>query len=137
MATSLEAVGDYIVANALGTYLSNGSGTLALGTLPEAPDAVAVVYENAGQSPLFTMGAGGIVMDYSMIQIVCRGSADDYETPRDRIVGIRNLLAGVVDVTSATIKIMRIEPMGNINALGIDAQRRFIFSANFRCLTQN
>ena len=66
MATILESIGDYLVTNNHGTLGTN----LFLGTLPESPDACVAVYENAGSSPTFTMGSGGIRIDYPMLQQV-------------------------------------------------------------------
>ena len=132
MATILESIGDYLVTNshgALGT-------TLFLGTLPESPDACVAVYENSGSSPAFTMGAGGIRIDYPMIQIICRAGREDYPTARDKADTIRILLASVVETTVSGVHIMRIEPMGSVNQLGVDPKYRPLISVNFRCLVR-
>ena len=132
MATILESIGDYLVTNshgALGT-------SLFLGTLPESPDACVAVYENSGSSPAFTMGAGGIRIDYPMIQIICRAGREDYPTARDKADTIRILLASVLETTVSGVHIMRIEPMGSVNQLGVDPKYRPLISVNFRCLVR-
>ena len=132
MATILESIGDYLVTNshgALGT-------SLFLGTLPESPDACVAVYENSGSSPAFTMGAGGIRIDYPMIQIICRAGREDYPTARDKADTIRILLASVVETSISGVHIMRIEPMGSVNQLGVDPKYRPLISVNFRCLVR-
>jgi hypothetical protein len=140
MATILESVGDYLqnTASAFGAHASQGTlGTnIFLGTLPDTPDACISVYENAGSSPAFTMGTGGIVIDYPMLQIVCRAGREDYPTARDKAETIRVLLASVLERTVSGIHIMRIEPMGSVNLLGVDPQYRPLVSVNFRCLVR-
>ena len=132
MATILESIGDYLVTNSLGTLGTN----LFLGTLPESPDVCTAVYENSGTPPAFTMGTGGIAIDYPMLQVICRAGKDDYPTARDAVEAIRNLLASVTDVTISNVQILRIEPMGSVNPLGVDPKQRPLLSVNFRCLVR-
>ena len=132
MATILESVGDYLVTNNLGTLGTN----LFLGTMPETPDECVAVYENSGSAPAFTMGPGGIVIDYPMIQIVARAGREDYPTARDKAESIRILLASVLESTISSVNIMRIEPMGSVNPLGVDSKFRPMVSVNFRCLVR-
>lgn len=132
MATILESIGDYLVTNSLGTLGTN----LFLGTLPESPDVCTAVYENSGTPPAFTMGTGGIAIDYPMLQVICRAGKDDYPTARDAVEVIRNLLASVTDVTISNVHILRIEPMGSVNPLGVDPKQRPLLSVNFRCLVR-
>jgi hypothetical protein len=140
MATILESVGDYLqnTAGAFGTHASQGVlGTnLFLATLPETPDACVAIYENAGSSPAYTMGAGGIVIDYPMLQIIARAGREDYPTARDKADNIRLLLSAVLEQTISGIHIMRIEAMGSVNQLGVDPQYRPLISVNFRCLVR-
>jgi hypothetical protein len=132
MATILESIGDYLVTNSLGTLGTN----LFLGTLPESPDVCTAVFENSGTPPAFTMGNGGIAIDYPMIQVICRAGREDYPTARDAVEVIRNLLASVTDVTISNVQILRIEPMGSVNPLGVDPKQRPLLSVNFRCLVR-
>ena len=132
MATILESIGDYLVTNSHGTL----GTSIFLGTLPESPDACVAVYENSGSSPTFTMGAGGIRIDYPMIQIICRAGREDYPTARDKAYTLRILLASVVETSISGVHIMRIEPMGSVNQLGVDPKYRPLISVNFRCLVR-
>jgi hypothetical protein len=132
MATILESVGDYLVTNSQGTLGTD----LFLGTLPESPDACVAVYENSGTPPSFTMGTGGIVIDYPMLQVICRAGREDYPTARDKAESIRNLLASGLESTISGVHIMRIEPMGSVNPLGVDPKYRPLVSVNFRCLVR-
>jgi len=132
MATILESVGDYLVTNSHGTLGTN----IFLGTLPDSPDSCIAVYENAGSSPTFTMGSGGIRIDYPMLQIICRAGREDYPTARDKAENIRVLLASVLEQSISGVHIMRIEPMGSVNLLGVDPKYRPLISVNFRCLVR-
>jgi hypothetical protein len=140
MATILESVGDYLqnTSSAFGAHATQGTlGTnIFLGTLPETPDACVAIYENAGSSPTFTMGSGGIRIDYPMLQIIARASREDYPTARDKADTIRILLASVLEQTVSGVHIMRIEPMGSVNLLGVDPKYRPLVSVNFRCLVR-
>jgi hypothetical protein len=140
MPTILESIGDYLqnTSSAFGAHASQGTlGTnLFLATLPESPDVCTAVYENSGTPPAFTMGTGGIVIDYPMLQIISRATKEDYPTARDKIEVIRNLLASITDVTISGVHVLRIEPMGSVNPLGIDPKQRPLLSANFRCLVR-
>lgn len=132
MATILESIGDYLVTNTQGTLGTN----LFLATLPESPDVCTAVFENSGTPPAFTMGSGGIAIDYPMLQIICRAGREDYPVARDKIEVIRNLLALVTDVTISGVNVLRIEPMGSVNPLGVDPKQRPLLSVNFRCLVR-
>jgi hypothetical protein len=140
MPTILESVGDYLqnTSSAFGAHASQGTlGTnIFLGALPETPDACVAIYENAGSSPTFTMGNGGIRIDYPMLQIIARASREDYPTARDKADTIRILLASVLEQTVSGVHIMRIEPMGSVNLLGVDPKYRPLVSVNFRCLVR-
>jgi hypothetical protein len=140
MATILESIGDYLqnTASAFGAHASQGTlGTnLFLATLPETPDACVAIYENSGSSPAFTMGAGGIQIDYPMLQVIARAGREDYPEARDKAESIRLLLASVLESTISGVHVMRIEPMGSINQLGVDPKYRPLISVNFRCLVR-
>lgn len=140
MATILESVGDFLqnTSSAFGAHATQGTlgSTIFLGTLPEDPDACVAVYENSGSSPTFTMGSGGIRIDYPMLQIICRGTREDYPTTRDKAESIRLILATVLEQTVSGIHIMRVEPMGSVNLLGVDPKYRPLISVNFRCLVR-
>jgi len=132
MATILESIGDYLVTNSYGTLGTN----IFLQVMPETPDVCLAVYENSGSSPEFTMGSGGIVIDYPMLQIVSRAGREDYPTARDTADSIRNLLSSIVNVTISSVNIMRIEPMGAVNFIGVDNKYRPLVSVNYRCLVR-
>jgi hypothetical protein len=132
MATILEAVGDYLVSQSQGTLGTD----LFLATMPETPDVIVTVYENAGNKPEMTMGSSPWAIDRPLIQVICRGSRQDYPTARDKAETIRAILAAVKDTTISTIKIMRIESQGSVIPLGEDDNQRPMISMNFECMVR-
>jgi hypothetical protein len=82
------------------------------------------------------MGAGGIQIDYPMLQVIARAGREDYPEARDKAESIRLLLASVLESTISGVHVMRIEPMGSINQLGVDPKYRPLISVNFRCLVR-
>lgn len=130
MATILEAVGDYLVAQAQGTLGTD----LFLSVMPETPDALVAVYENTGGSPEFTMGAAATAIDRPSIQVICRGARGDYPGARDKAQTIRGILGAVTQVTQSGIVILRIEPQGSVLPMGDDENLRPMISVNFDCM---
>lgn len=130
MATILEAVGDYLVANGQGTLGTN----IFLSVMPETPDALVAVYESVGDTPSFTMGGAAVAINRPVIEVICRASRGDYPTARDKAESIRNLLGAVVGQTLSGIQVLRMAPQGWLNPLGDDENLRPTVSVNFECM---
>lgn len=130
MATILEAVGDYLVANGQGTLGTN----IFLSVMPETPDALVAVYEAVGDTPSFTMGGAAVAINRPVIEVICRASRGDYPTARDKAESIRNLLGAVVGQTLSGIQVLRMAPQGWLNPLGEDENLRPTVSVNFECM---
>jgi len=132
MNTILEAVGDYLVSASVGTLGTN----MFLAVMPETPDTLITIYENAGNRPSFTMGAGVTAIDRPLIQVICRAGRGDYPTARDQAETIRQLLGAVVEQTISGVNVMRIEPQGSIVPMGEDENLRPMVSVNFECMVR-
>lgn len=132
MATILEAVGDYLAANGQGTMGTN----IFLSVMPETPDAIVAVYENAGNRPYFTMGGAAIAVDRPLVQVICRAVRSDYPGARDKAQTIRSLLGAVTEQTLSGIAVMRIEVQGSISPMGADENLRPLVSVNFECMVR-
>jgi len=130
--TILEAIGDYLAAQGEGTLGTN----LFLAVMPETPDVCVAVYENAGNSPSFTMGSAPFAIDRPTIQVICRAARGDYPTARNKAVSIRNLLGAVTDQTLSGINVMRIEVQGSVIPMGEDENQRPMVSINFDCMVR-
>lgn len=92
----LDDLADYLSSGGLGAV---GTGIFK-GFMPAEPvqDAVIVVYETGGQEPIRAMGptAGStVVVERPSVQVVCRGAAGDYASPRATAQAVFQLLEGL------------------------------------------
>lgn len=127
--TILEAVGDYLQAQAQGTLGTN----LFLAVMPESPDSCVCVFETAGFAPQFTMGPAAVAVDQPGLQVICRAVRGDYPAARDKADAIRLLLGALLDTTVSGVNIMRIAPEGAVLPMGEDENGRPMVSVNFSC----
>lgn len=132
MATILEALGNYLQAEGVGTLGTN----LFLSTMPESPDALIAVYETSGDRPSFTMGSAATAIDRPSIQVLVRGVRGDYVTARDTAEDIRTLLGALSNTTLSGVNVMRVEPASWLLPLGDDENARPVISQNFDCMTR-
>lgn len=128
----LEALGDHIQTNGLGTLGTN----LYLGKMPASPDYCITLFEYEGMQPLENMGSAPYSIDMPRIQVMVRGARDDYPTARDGLQAIRELLAGITDVTISSTKILRVASVGSLIPLGLDDKDRPRLTANFQCYVE-
>jgi hypothetical protein len=127
MTTLLDAIGTKLQTDGVGTLGTD----IFLSTMPETPDAIVAVYEYAGTSPDFTMGAGLYAIDHPNIQIRVRGARESYVTTAAKARAARDSLASVANTTLSGIAVARFSPNGSLNPLGMDANDRSLFTINF------
>jgi len=127
--TVLEAVGDYLQAEGVGTLGTD----LFLAVMPESPDACVCVYETQGFAPQETMGAAAFAVDRPGLQVICRGGRGDYPAARDAAVSVRNLLAALLETTVSGVHILRVSADGGVLPMGEDQNGRPMVSANYSC----
>jgi hypothetical protein len=127
------------VLEALGTYIDTNRGDLTIGTnlflskMPDTPDVCVCIYENQGNGPLMTFGATAIQLDRPSVQISVRAARDDYATARDLAQALRTLVAGIVNVTSSGVVVLRVEPTGSFYSLSVDQLERPRVVFNLDC----
>ena len=127
------------VLEALGTYIDTNRGDLTIGTnlflskMPDTPDVCVCIYENQGSGPLMTFGATAIQLDRPSVQISVRAARDDYATARDLAQALRTLVAGIVNVTSSGVVVLRVEPTGSFYSLSVDQLERPRVVFNLDC----
>lgn len=129
MTTILEAVGNYLQANSIGTVGTD----IFLSKMPTSPSVCIGVYEGEGGNPDFTMGSNGTWMDNPSIQIIVRAGREDYPTARDKAQSIRLLLGAVNNATLSGINVLRIVPRGSLIPMGDDENNRPHVGVNFQC----
>ena len=80
-----------------------------------------------------TFGATAIQLDRPNIRISVRAGRDDYAAARDMAQALRTLVAGMINVTSSGVLIMRAEPTGSFYPLGVDQLERPRVVFNMDC----
>ncbi len=129
--TILEAIGNYLVAQGQGTLGTN----LFLSRMPETPDACICIYEGEGGLPEFTMG--NTILDNPAIQIIVRGTREDYVTTRDKAQTIRLLLSQLANQTLSGVTVLRVSPIGSVLPMGLDKNDRPMVSTNYRAIVSS
>lgn len=126
--TFVDSMADYIQTNNLGT-----KGTdLFIGYMPSNSTLQTLLTEYTGT--IVETLRTGISLRKSNMQVLTHGGDGDYTTPRTRIQAIQTLLCNIQDVTISGIRIIRVLPLGTINALGQNDNQEFEFSANFEVI---
>jgi hypothetical protein len=128
----LEALGDYLQTNSVGTLGTN----IFLGKMPASPDYCITLYEYEGMAPKESFGGNPYDVDMPRIQVVVRGARDDYPTARDAVNTIRGLLADITDVTISSTKVLRVASLGAFIPLGLDDKDRPRIAANFQAYVE-
>lgn len=128
----LEALGDYLQTNSVGTLGTN----IFLGKMPATPDYCITLYEYEGMAPSETFGNHPYDIDIPRIQIVVRGARDDYPTARDGAKTVRDLLSNLTDITISSTKILRVASLGAFIPLGLDDKDRPRIAANFQAYVE-
>lgn len=126
--TGLEIVRDAIVNAGLGTAavdLFMGSETDTEEGLP-----LHILVTEFDGIPALTMGLP-IAVEHQMVQVKVRGLPEDYTTPKDRAIRIRYTLARLGEHTTRGVRVLNVEPVGVVLALGRDSREREEFTANF------
>ena len=126
----LESVGTYLASQGHGTLATN----LFLGLMPSSPDACVTVYEFGSGAPLETMGSAPVAVEVLGLQVIVRGSRDDYPTARDKALNIRTLLASVTETALSGVHVHRISAETWPIPLGNDDLDRPQFSVRFRAM---
>jgi hypothetical protein len=128
----LEALGDYLVTNTIGTLGTN----IFLGKMPATPDYCITLYEYEGERPKESFGGNPYDVDMPRIQVVVRGARDDYPTARDAVITIRGLFADLTDITISSTKVLRVASLGSVIPLGLDDKDRPRLAANFQAYVE-
>lgn len=128
----LEALGDHLQTNAVGTLGTN----IFLGKMPATPDYCITLYEYEGMAPTESFGGNPYDIDMPRIQVVVRGARDDYPTARDAVNTIRGILADITDVTISSTKVLRVASLGAFIPLGLDDKDRPRIAANFQAYVE-
>ena len=94
------AVLNEIAAKLQALSLGTIGTTIHIGTMPETPDACCAIYETGGLAPDYQFGTAGIGLETPAVQVVFRGVAYDYSTPR---ASAKTAYEGLAAVEAATV----------------------------------
>ena len=81
-------------------------GTITIGSMPASPDVMGTLYEYGGQGPERRFGVTGVGYEKPAFQLVFRGVAFDYASPRTKAETAWRALAAVLPgatVSGATV----------------------------------
>ncbi len=110
--------------------------SIHLGMMPETPDVCCAVYEYGGLAPEFGFGTAGIFFETPAVQVVFRGTAYDYATPR---ASAATAYAGLAAVEASTLTggtsafYHTVHPNGPPFMLQRDANQRVYIAFNCLC----
>lgn len=124
------------VLTELRTYLASEL-SLTYGTdlfthrMPDTPDAVLVLYETGGSGAALGLGVDGVQFESPAVQVVCRGAALDFDTPRAQAESAFVALAKIQAESLSGTPYLLVRPLNSPNgALGPDEKNRPRFSFN-------
>jgi hypothetical protein len=119
----------------IATFVATACGltvgtTVFKGSMPATPDAACCVYEYPGLAPDFVFGSASISTEYPRVQILFRGTRDDYESPRDLAETAYQAIAAVANQSLSSTRYVNIEPLQAPFGLGPDGNGRHRIAFN-------
>jgi hypothetical protein len=124
--TTLDELGSFI-ANAAG--LTVGEDCFK-GTMPATPDVCAAIAEYGGLSPRYVFGTSGIADDMPRVQVLVRGTVDDYAGPRALAETIYRALSNVANQTLSGTRYLAVTPLQPPYSLLQDDLDRYVVGFN-------
>jgi hypothetical protein len=134
MATTylLDDMADWLGADPTVNVTYVPTVNLIEGLLPDLPDVAASLFEPPGGPDQYTMGPGTLpAFSQPSLQVITRGTQDDYMGPRQGIEAITRSLEGVCNTTINGTLYMRVARLAAPGFLHRDATRRVFFVCNF------
>lgn len=104
--------------------------TVFKGALPSSPDACMAVYEYPGVAPDYVFGVSGVSVEYPRVQIVARGAADDYSTPRSVAETAYRAIAAAAPQSLSSTRYLSMMPLQSPFVLNRDANGRVVIAFN-------
>jgi len=110
-----------------------GAPLVTCGSLSSTVDVCTAVYETGGAGADLGLGVDGIQYEYPTVQVVCRGAADDYATPRATAQLIYKGLPKVQADSLTGVYYHIIRPLNCPFLMRRDENRRVLIAVNFIC----
>jgi hypothetical protein len=123
------------IATRVATAIGGTVGTNVFkGSMPNDPDACVAVYEYGGRAADHGFGVVTKVQhEHPAVQVLVRGIADDYSTPRTTAETIRNSLAQVQATTLSGVFYLLITPAQSPFLFKRDENERVYIACNYNC----
>lgn len=127
-----HALSDLLSTSGLGSTLSSAtSWRITTGRQVESPDSMITLYDTGGSAP-----NPAFRINYKHIQVRVRGSKDNYSDAYIKINDICEFLNGITPQDLGDNHYSGIIMLGDVIAMGYDANSRPEFVANFRCFVE-
>lgn len=121
MSELLDAIGGALDDASVGVLGTD----LFLSRAPSTPDECLIVYETGAGYPIYTQGSVNTArLNVANVQVVSRGTREDYETARANVSAAIAALEGLADSTIDGIRVLRCELVGSVSSLGFDDNER-------------
>ena len=120
----LEALADRLQSASVATAGVN----LYIGIMPSSPDLCVALYEYAGEQPLEVLRDNSATLERPSVQVMTRGSRNDYPAARSLMESVRDSLTGITDETISGVRFLRVTSQSSINAVGTDDNDRPLFT---------
>lgn len=126
----LPDIAEYLIAQGM----ESGGFTVKYGYLPETPDNVVTMYEYLGLPDEPNLGKGTTNLEYPRVNIVVRGTANEYDIPRQKGQAIKTAMARVVNMAIAAsgVQYKAIQHLNGPAFLRRDANFRVLFTSNYQ-----
>lgn len=131
---TLPELSAYLATQNVGTL----GVTLFEDFLPPTPDACVALMEYGGRSSpdVRAFGQAEMTREYSRVQVLVRGAADDYVTPRTKIQDVTRILSRIMTETLTGIVYYTSTPLQTPFVLERDGMRRYVLAVNFEFFKQ-
>lgn len=126
---TLPELSAYLATQGIGTVGS----TIFEDFLPPTPDACVALFEYGGRADhnIRAFGQAELTREFPRVQVLVRGAADDYGTPRVKIQDVLRALTRVMTVTLSGIEYYTATPLQSPFTLERDGMRRYVLAVNF------
>jgi hypothetical protein len=126
--STLTELGDFLEAMGVAVQAPDAAANLFLGSRPDVPDTVLVLYEYPGSDPEYVQNSFFPIAEMPQIQVVAR--ANRYEDASDLAWAAWSALAPVTNATLGTTYYRSIRPNGSPAILMRDTNDRVLLFFN-------
>lgn len=121
-----QGVKDLLVTASEGTFGAATGWGIFVGPLPINNDTCIVINQTGGRNPY-----PHLLVNFPSVQVMVRGVPGGYQAARTKIGSVVDKLLGITDQTVGGDTWRAINQIGDVSYLGLDENKRPLFSANF------